>query len=235
MRHPRLVFTRRSQRWLATSLVLTAGYVDGYGLFAYGTFLSFMSGNTTLTGYNLGRGKLGAAMPSAVAIVGFVVGATVGATIAGQGRHRHRLIIGLTAGLEVIALLLAVNGAATAPLAIGVVSVAMGMLNHAATRIGEQRVSLTFVTGTLTQLGRHLAAAVAHAPLAGAADARDTHARRAVALSSVWVAFLAGALVAGLIAQRLATWALLPAIVAHGALCLLVPTWEFDRAAGDRS
>ena len=37
----------RAETSLAICLALTAGYVDAYGLTALGTYVSFMSGNTT--------------------------------------------------------------------------------------------------------------------------------------------------------------------------------------------
>ncbi|HEY0551302.1 MAG TPA: DUF1275 family protein, partial [Verrucomicrobiae bacterium] len=40
----------RAERRLAIQLALIAGYVDAYGFLAYGTYVSFMSGNTTQTG-----------------------------------------------------------------------------------------------------------------------------------------------------------------------------------------
>ena len=40
----------RVQLALAILLALIAGYLDGYGLLVLGTYVSFMSGNTTITG-----------------------------------------------------------------------------------------------------------------------------------------------------------------------------------------
>jgi len=39
------------QEWLAVSLAMIAGFLDAYGTITYNTYLSFMSGNTTQTGY----------------------------------------------------------------------------------------------------------------------------------------------------------------------------------------
>ena len=50
--------TARSQRSaaqrqerLAAGLAMVAGFVDAYGIITYGVYVSFMSGNTTQTGY----------------------------------------------------------------------------------------------------------------------------------------------------------------------------------------
>jgi uncharacterized membrane protein YoaK (UPF0700 family) len=53
---------------------MLAGFVDAYGIITYNTYLSFMSGNTTQTGYRIGQGDFAAAVPSALAIVSFVSG-----------------------------------------------------------------------------------------------------------------------------------------------------------------
>ena len=52
---------------------------------------------------------------------------------------------------------------------IAAVSFAMGIMNSALSRVGAQSVSLTFVTGTLSRVGSHLALAAKRAPLAGRA------------------------------------------------------------------
>ena len=62
----------------------------------------------------------------------------------------------------------------------------MGVMNMALTRVGAQRVRMTFVTGTLHSLGEHLALAVKHAPLPDTQGSRDTHALRAGLLACTW-------------------------------------------------
>src|ERR1039458_2618832 len=42
---------------LAVFLALVAGYLDGYGLLVLGTYVSFMSGNTTFAGLKSGQGN----------------------------------------------------------------------------------------------------------------------------------------------------------------------------------
>ena len=50
---------------------------------------------------------------------------------------------------------------------IAVLGIATGLLNPALSRVGSESISITFVTGTLSRLGRHLALAAKGAPLAG--------------------------------------------------------------------
>jgi hypothetical protein len=46
-----LQFAAERQEWLAAGLAMIAGFLDAYGMITYNTYLSFMSGNTTQTGY----------------------------------------------------------------------------------------------------------------------------------------------------------------------------------------
>jgi hypothetical protein len=48
---------------ISVLLAMVAGYVDAYGFISYRTYLSFMSGNTTQTGFLTGQGHVAAAMP----------------------------------------------------------------------------------------------------------------------------------------------------------------------------
>ena len=41
----------RNAELLAAALAMIAGFIDAYGIITYGVFVSFMSGNTTQTGY----------------------------------------------------------------------------------------------------------------------------------------------------------------------------------------
>jgi Protein of unknown function (DUF1275) len=47
------------KEWLAVGLAMIAGFVDAYGIITYNTYLSFMSGNTTQTGYKPDRVTIG--------------------------------------------------------------------------------------------------------------------------------------------------------------------------------
>jgi hypothetical protein len=42
----------RRAELLAAALAMIAGFIDAYGMITYGVFVSFMSGNTTQTGYH---------------------------------------------------------------------------------------------------------------------------------------------------------------------------------------
>src|SRR3989442_12085705 len=85
---------------LAAALAMIAGYVDAYGYLTFKTYVSFMSGNTTQTGFLTGQGDFAAAMPSLLAIVSFVIGVFTGTSLTYSGTHRSwRMRFGLVAVL----------------------------------------------------------------------------------------------------------------------------------------
>ena len=61
---------------------MIAGFIDAYGMITYGVYVSFMSGNTTQTGYQAAEGAFGPASLSALAILFFVVGSFAGTLLA---------------------------------------------------------------------------------------------------------------------------------------------------------
>ena len=165
----------------AICLATVAGYTDGYGLRQFNTFISFMSGNTTIAGVSVGEQKFHAALPEAVAIIFFLVGTFLGHWIlVGKYRHSHRIVL-LTSAAFMAAFVI---------------------LN----------LILTFVTGALNKLGNHLALAARGTPPQDAQGSRDTHLRRAGLEGSLWLAFCAGAIFAGVVTKRVAGFELVPAI-----------------------
>lgn len=211
-----------AQLALAFCLALISGYLDGYGLLVLGTYVSFMSGNTTFMGLESGRGQFHAAAPAALAIVVFVAGSFLGNLLThSRLRHAHRVRFGLIAVLLAITAGVERNEGWHTVLAIAMLSLAMGMMNSALPRIGAQSVSLTFVTGTLNRIGGHLASAARREPLTGVPDRGDSHLHRARVEASIWVSFLAGALLSATALGHFREWALLPPVVVMLALAFL--------------
>lgn len=201
----------KTQWRAAAALAAVAGYVDAFGLILYGTFLSFMSGNTTSTGSQIGQGHFAAAVPTLIAILGFVAGVFTGASLAHSGLPRQQQIrlwcvIALLAVVIGLSLLMPLPNS----LAIALASLAMGIMNTVLSRVGGQSVNVGFVTGTLNAMANHLALAVRREPLADAFGPWDTHARRAAQLCGVWAAFLTGAAISGAMSARFGA----PALVA---------------------
>ncbi len=217
-----LLSTEIRGKWaFALSLALVAGYLDGYGLRVLGTYVSFMSGNTTLAGLKGGQGNFRAALPPAIAIMLFVTGSFLG-NLFTQSRLRYssRLIFGVIAGLRATVAGLERHNLWNAHSEIALLSLAMGMMNPALSKVGAESVSLTFVTGTLNRIGGHLAAAAWRKPLSERRGPTDSHLARARIDASVWLGFLGGAALSGMAASHSRMWALLPPCIVLIALGL---------------
>jgi uncharacterized membrane protein YoaK (UPF0700 family) len=215
---------RRAER-LAAVLAMIAGFVDAYGMITYGVYVSFMSGNTTQTGYQAAEGAFGPTSLSALAILFFVVGAFAGTLIVeASGRYARRVLYSVVAAALAVIVGLTHYGMLPGAFAIAAISVAMGVMNNVLSRVGAQAVSLTFVTGSLSRVGSSLALALRRAPLRDAQGPWDTHLRRALMLGRLWLGFLVGALLSGAATPR------------YGALVLLAPALILAMlAAFDRS
>lgn len=213
----------RSERWLAVWLALIAGYVDAYSLVAYGIYVSFMSGNTTQTGSLIGQGKMTAAVPSALAILAFVLGSVAGTWIArSRLTNAPRVLFGAIAAVLAIIIVSQLGGPALPPeVSIPMLGAAMGMMNAAHSHVGAEPMSITFVTGTLSRLGTHIALALKKAPVPDAQGRWDTHLRRAAIAASVWAGFFSGTIVSGLASPHFGARALL--VPLFGLLALTFP------------
>ena len=146
----------RSTQALAISLSALAGYVDALGFIKLGGyFVSFMSGNSTQLGVDLvTKGPL---LPLAL-IVTFVAGVSLGSLIGHFADRLRRPVI-----LALVSLLLlaaaAFHAIAIDSAAVGAMALAMGAENTIFEEKGGVRFGLTYVTGSLVQMGQRLAAA----------------------------------------------------------------------------
>jgi uncharacterized membrane protein YoaK (UPF0700 family) len=201
----------RLEWMMAVLIATTAGYLDGYGLLFLKTYVSFMSGNTTSTGLKFGQLDFLAALPSAVAILSFVIGGFFGSLFSqSKLRHAHRIMFGLIAAGIAAVVVLEWNGLHDSNSQIALMCLAMGMTNPALSKIGAESVSVTFVTGTLTRMGGHLASAARRRILKDPQGPRDSHLRRALIEASVWTGFFSGAVLSGIAGSHSRTWGLLP-------------------------
>ncbi len=112
-------------------------------------------------------------------------------------------------------------GALDANVGIAMLTLAMGLMNTTLSQIGAEPVNLTFVTGTLNKIARHLALAVRRAPLADAQGPWDTHLGRAGVMASVWAGFVTGAMVSGAATSHFGVWILLLPVLLLLALALV--------------
>src|SRR5258705_5375088 len=63
----------RKQLHVSSLLAAVAGYIDAYSLIWLGLYVSFMSGNTTSFGMNVGKAHLSAAIAPVAAVLSFVL------------------------------------------------------------------------------------------------------------------------------------------------------------------
>jgi uncharacterized membrane protein YoaK (UPF0700 family) len=197
------------------------GVVDAYSLISFKVYVSFMSGNTTQAGSQIGQGNLSAATPALQALGFFVVGLFLGSWLALSGsNYTRRLLYGLVAALLAVNIGLTELASEANVVGIATLSVAMAFMNVTLTHISGQAVNLVVVTGTLITMARHLALAVKRAPLPDAQGSWDTQLRRAAILASLWAALLIGALLSGVANSRFGVWVLLPPAVILLALAV---------------
>jgi uncharacterized membrane protein YoaK (UPF0700 family) len=169
-----------AQEALAAVLALIAGYVDAYTFLNYQVYGSFMSGNTTQTGLHAGKGGFAVAGYNLLPIPLFVAGVFAGTLIWHSAlAQASRWLFALVAGLLALGLAAVAPGPLPGWVGIMVLSLTMGIMNTTVTRVGEQQISLGYVTGTLNNFAQHLALAVKGAPLSHAEGPHDTHLRRA--------------------------------------------------------
>jgi uncharacterized membrane protein YoaK (UPF0700 family) len=219
----RLAGARSAER-LAAALAMIAGFVDAYGMITYGVYVSFMSGNTTQTGYQAAEGAFRPASLSALAILFFVVGSFAGTLMVEfAGRYARPVLYGVVAAALAAIIGLTQLGMLPGAVAIAAISVAMGVMNNALSRVGAQAVSLTFVTGSLSRVGSSLALAMRRAPLRDAQGPWDTHLRRALLLARLWLGFLVGAFLSGAVTPRYG------ALVLSAPALILAALAAFDR------
>ncbi len=205
-----LLASVKAQERLAITLTFIAGYVDAYGYMTYATYLSFMSGNTTQSGYKMGEGKFADAMPFLTAILLFVIGVAVGTLISSSDQYQsRRKIFGIIASLLSLIIVMTQLGEINPFIHIAILCFAMGIMNTAINQVGTQLVSLTFVTGTLSRIASHIAWGIKQTPLLMAQGSWDSHWRRAAMLARVWSSFLIGALSSGILTPHFDVWALL--------------------------
>lgn len=199
---------------LVLAIVALAGFVDAYSFSQFQKlFVSFMSGNTTSLGAAIVHHE-GDKLRQLPLVIGlFVAGVVLGTLLHNAtGRWSATAILASVAALLLLAYL--------APLlAVAGLTLAMGVLNASVHEVGGLKVSLTFMTGTLVKFGAGLANL-----LSGRHESWDW-----LWQSSLWLAFLAGALAGAAALRYYQQAALLLAVgfsLVLAALASLVHGWR---------
>jgi uncharacterized membrane protein YoaK (UPF0700 family) len=195
---------------LALLLAGLAGWVDAAGLAGSGgVFLSFMSGNTTDLAASLVQQDFRQAATIGAIVALFVMGVVVGERIEPWGGRRGQSLVlsvesatlGIGAGLHWPGLSI------PATVSLFPLVFAMGLQNATMHRAGGISIGLTYVTGTLVQIGRAIAGLLG----------REGDPRKLGKYVALWLSLAAGAGL-GALALSISTLAALAAAAAAAGL-----------------
>ena len=144
------------------ALAGVAGFVDGVGyLLILGIYTSHMTGNTAALGRELDFRHWCAALEHGWPIAAFLLGLIAGAAVTEAARRRRfhgrlAIVLGLEA-LLLFLLLVLLPGVDPPAAWLGLPAFAMGMQTVTITRVGDQRVYSTYITGSLAKFAEALA------------------------------------------------------------------------------
>jgi uncharacterized membrane protein YoaK (UPF0700 family) len=223
---------------LAGGLAAVAGCLDALSLARFtGTFVAFQSGNTVITGLELGRGSFDAAWPPLVAILTYVAGSALTPFVIRGGRGgtataRSRLLAWTTAllALDAVIVLAGFGAGSERPTGLlryaGIVAatLAMAMQTPVVRTVDGVTVSSTFSSGMLVRFGQALGELVHR-------DARPRERPVARILGTVNLCFLGGAVAGGALLDLLDNLAVVVPALAVPAVAVV--TIRASRAGVD--
>ncbi|HXE30528.1 MAG TPA: YoaK family protein [Terriglobales bacterium] len=224
----------------ALLLAAIAGFVDaaGYVLLEQ-VYTSHMTGNTSGLGIGVAGEQWNYALRHAWPIAAFVLGLITGATLTEYARRRRihsRLAMILGAEMTLLAAVIALrpHWAPAPTLWVGVLAFAMGMQTVTVTRVADQRVYTTYLTGTLAKFAEAITAygfwladqwrwqrSNSRRELWLREAVRHRLLQHALLTAGLWTAFVAGGLSGATLALRRGAGALLLPIGALGLLLAL--------------
>lgn len=203
------------------ALAWIAGYVDAVGYLALlGVYTSHMTGNTAALARYVAVKNWQQGLQHAWPLVAFVIGLMAGAILTELGRRRgyhSRLALVMVAEIILLSILARADPRqAASVLWLGLPALAMGMQTVTVTRVGEQRVYSTYITGSLSKFGEALTGylfwlwdrwrarrgAGQASPAWLRPSQRDQLYRHALLNLGLWALFLAGAVSGATLADR---------------------------------
>lgn len=172
----------RPVQMLAVGTAVLAGFVDAIGFIeSGGFFVSFMTGNSTRLAVGAAVWQLSALIAGGIIVI-FVAGVVTGSLVAARFRRvRAAAVLGLVTLLLLAAAVLRLTDIGW--LAIACLAFAMGTANAALEGHDGAVVGVTYMTGTLVQMGQKIANA-----LRGEGDRRWFH------HFGLWVGLTVGAI-----------------------------------------
>ncbi|MGX1857370.1 YoaK family protein [Dietzia sp. NPDC055340] len=200
----------QSEALLGAWLLAIAGFVDAVAFVVLqGSFVAFMSGNTTILGSSSANGHWHPASLSAVLIALFFAGNVGGAALVRYaGRAAHRLLMVSIAAVILVGTIVANTVSPMAGLV--VTAIAAGLINSALAAKTDVHVGLTYVTGTLVK--------AAHQLVEGVGSDRPWAWSKTLGF---WAVFAGGAVVGGAAFSKLGTAALWCAVGLALVACVL--------------
>ncbi|QIG81479.1 YoaK family protein [Stakelama tenebrarum] len=145
---------------LAVALAALAGFVDALAYTSFGSFFaSFMSGNSTRLGVEIGSGTVGNGVMAGALIMCFIAGVILASVVgrAWEKRRQPAVLMLVTALLLAAAALAMVRPGAQVLL---LLAAAMGAENGMFERDGEVTIGVTYMTGSIVRMGQKLAHAL---------------------------------------------------------------------------
>jgi len=179
---------------LLVALTVVTGLVDAFSYLVLGhVFVANQTGNVVFFAFALAGVKGFSATASVAAIGCFAFGALVGGRLGRSLGGRRELLLGVTAGIQVVIVAesLTMTALAPSPLPVGLryaliatLAATMGLQNATARKLAVPDLTTTVLTLTITGMA-------ADGPLAGATGARM--ARRLISVAAMLVGALVGA------------------------------------------
>jgi uncharacterized membrane protein YoaK (UPF0700 family) len=216
---------------LAVALTLLAGYVDAIGYLSRGhVYMANMSGNSIAIGIHSARAQIWQVWRFGWPVISFTVGLLASRLIVEWGLTAGwRAVVAPAIAIEAVALV----GFAAIPAGAGGVflaACAMGIQAATLSRFNGVTVYTGFVTGSLVKFAENAAEL-----LIGTARrdrVRAGKGRRAAWFGSIWVAYVAGAILGTTALEQIAR---LSIVVAIGCLMVLVAVDLISPAKLDRA
>ena len=144
----------RGKFLIALALTGIAGCVDAIALLKLKhLFVSFMSGDSTHIAVSMGGGRWAEALFPAAIVALYLLGVIAGRLLAHLSRLWHRPLILLA---EALLLLIAALVSETRLTVMLPMALAMGMQSSAMHRVGQTKVHLAYVTGTLVNFAEKM-------------------------------------------------------------------------------
>ncbi len=199
-------------------LCLACGIVDAVGYLQHGIFAANMTGNTVLLGISLAQMQWVHALERTWPLLAFFLGAVLGRLMLTHGGKRPWTVLLAEAALIVLASRLLPDSMAS----LALIAFAMGMQATAITQFAGVTLSTVVITSTMARIAEAAAdrlSAVARAPIQAARPPWPLY-------LLTWVAYLAGALVAGLGGQH----PLAAMLTAAGLVAVAAVLWRAAQA-----